>query len=437
MLNVKGENIITLNNQGRRYCCTVVLVCWLMGAMNASAVGLSALIELAVASNPAAKNSRALLAAAQANIDTAQWQYYPTPQFSVTSAAVGDNDQSYLGDDYSASIGLTQPLWSGGLISSELREAEYSYSVSDATNLQVLQDLGLEVLSAYTNWRSANLRVAAWQRSLKIHQRLYNQVKRRVTGGASSDSDLALAWARVLQTEAELVSAVADEEVAIADLVELVGQPLTISELITEQAQPIKLLGSKTNLTVAAQQTNPLIIKAVAEMDLAEAEINTVKATRMPQINLRIERQFGDLSFANTAPTNRVFVEVSSRFGAGLSGASQTSAARLRRDAALANVDVQRRQLNAVIATDYALKQSVDRRIIALQRSEQANKEVYESFERQFLSGSRSWLDLLNAARELTQTEVRLADVTVAEVLVTWRLSIISTGLGATLEKAL
>ena len=98
---------------------------------------------------------------------------------------------------------------------------------------------------------------------------------------------------------------------------------------------------------------------------------------------------------------------------------------------------MQRRQLNAVIATDYALKQSVDRRIIALQRSEQANKEVYESFERQFLSGSRSWLDLLNAARELTQTEVRLADVTVAEVLVTWRLSIISTGLGATLEKAL
>jgi adhesin transport system outer membrane protein len=170
-------------------------------------------------------------------------------------------------------------------------------------------------------------------------------------------------------------------------------------------------------------------------VELAENQIKTVTAERMPEINLRLERQFGDLSFADSSPSNRIFVEFSSRFGAGLSVRSQANSARLRLDAASANVEAARRSITAIIASEYALKKSVDRRLIALRRSEEATRDVYESFERQFLSGSRSWLDLLNSARELTQVEVRRIDVEMSSVLVSWRLSILTQGLQPTLEK--
>jgi adhesin transport system outer membrane protein len=52
---------------------------------------------------------------------------------------------------------------------------------------------------------------------------------------------------------------------------------------------------------------------------------------------------------------------------------------------------------------------------------------VSGSYERQFLAGRKSWLDVMNAARELAQTETQLADLVSTQVLVTWRL-VLNTG---------
>ncbi len=59
------------------------------------------------------------------------------------------------------------------------------------------------------------------------------------------------------------------------------------------------------------------------------------------EIYLRAERQSGNLNFANGAPENRLFVGVSSRFGAGLSGLSNVAAAPSQLMATLAEVHVQ------------------------------------------------------------------------------------------------
>ncbi|MFT4998136.1 MAG: adhesin transport system outer membrane protein [Flavobacteriales bacterium] len=400
-----------------------------------NAIELAQLISLAIENNPEAARSKSLLSAAQSDIDAAEWQYYPTPSVEVISADVSASDQSFLGDDYVATVGLVQPLWSGGLITSRVREAESSFKISNAENQQTLQDLSLRVLTAYTEWSGAHHRAKAWEEGFKIHQRLYGQVKRRTAGGASSDSDLALAQSRVLQIESELVAASAEEESALADLIELIGRSLSTAELLVQPASSLLVDFTKQVLIANAQQNNPIIQQRLAAVELAENQIKTVTAERMPEINLRLERQFGDLSFADSSPSNRIFVEFSSRFGAGLSVRSQANSARLRLDAASANVEAARRSITAIIASEYALKKSVDRRLIALRRSEEATRDVYESFERQFLSGSRSWLDLLNSARELTQVEVRRIDVEMSSVLVSWRLSILTQGLQPTLEK--
>ena len=92
-------------------------------------------------------------------------------------------------------------------------------------------------------------------------------------------------------------------------------------------------------------------------------------------------------------------------------------------------------RLRRIVQSDYALLQSFQVRINALEASLQTAIEVSESYSRQFLVGRKSWLDVMNAARDLVGIEVQLADAKSAEVFVSWRLSIIALGLDATLAE--
>ncbi|MGE0113181.1 MAG: hypothetical protein AB7S73_16610, partial [Aquabacterium sp.] len=68
-------------------------------------------------------------------------------------------------------------------------------------------------------------------------------------------------------------------------------------------------------------------------------------------------------------------------------------------------------------------------RIDALQAAQQAALEVASSWDRQFLAGKKNWQDVMNAARETTQTEVQLADAQSTAVVTSWRLAVLTQGL--------
>jgi adhesin transport system outer membrane protein len=56
---------------------------------------------------------------------------------------------------------------------------------------------------------------------------------------------------------------------------------------------------------------------------------------------------------------------------------------------------------------------------------------VSESYDRQFLAGRKTWLDVMNAARELAQTETLIADLLSTQVVASWRLSFYTRGIEA------
>jgi outer membrane protein, adhesin transport system len=73
-------------------------------------------------------------------------------------------------------------------------------------------------------------------------------------------------------------------------------------------------------------------------------------------------------------------------------------------------------------------------RLASIQASLKAAADVSASYDRQFLAGRKSWLDVMNAARELAQTETQLADLQSTQVVVTWRLAAYSRGIDAVSE---
>ena len=87
------------------------------------------------------------------------------------------------------------------------------------------------------------------------------------------------------------------------------------------------------------------------------------------------------------------------------------------------------------VLSDQALALSTDIRVVATQGAMRAAADVSDSYDRQFLAGRKSWLDVMNAARELSQNETQLADLLSTQLTATWRLAIYTSGVAAVIEK--
>jgi adhesin transport system outer membrane protein len=404
-------------------------------SISASAQKLENLIALALSSNPLTKSQQTLVESAKVGVDSAKWQFYPTPSVSVEMANTSSSDLLYQGDKR-VSIGrIQQPLWTGGRLSAGVNKAEAGLAVSQASLEEARLQLGLRVVQAYGDWLSAHLKTLANEKSLATHIRLHDQVKRRVNEGTSANSDLTLAIARLEAISAELTAVRAQGEVAIARLGQFLGNPVDAASLMKEVASPYSLTGNMQGVLEQAIDINPSIIKAQATARVQEVVIDEKRADLSPEVFVRAERQYGNYTFANGPPENRFFVGLTSRFGAGLSTFSSIEAARLQHNAALTDIEVQTRAVNEQVLSDYALAQSIASRIAAVYKSLSAANDVLSSYNRQFLAGRKSWLDVMNAARELTQTETQLADLHATQVVVTWRLGAYTRGIGALTEE--
>ena len=408
-------------------------VVWLCAVLPLSvhAQILEQLIASALASHPSAQAQRALVQSAEAGVDSARWQFYPTPSVSVETASASAADRLYRGDNRVATLRLQQPLWTGGRLTAGMDKAAAGLAVSQAALEEVRLQLGLRVVQTYGDWLSAHLKTLANEKSLATHVRLREQVERRITEGVSARSDLVLAVARLEGISADVTAARALGEIALARLAQLLGSPVDGAALTAVLAHPRALDGSAQALRERAIGINPTVTKAQAQARVQEAVVDERRADLYPEVYARMERQYGDYNVANGAPQSRLFIGLTSRFGAGLSSLSNVAAARTQHAAAVSEIEVQSRTVSEQVLADFALGLSAASRMASIQASLGAAEDVSASYDRQFLAGRKSWLDVMNAARELAQTETQLADLQSTQLVVTWRLAAYARGIDA------
>ncbi len=393
----------------------------------AQAQVLESLLTAALETHPATVSQRAVISSAEASLESARWQFFPTPSASVESVNTSATDPAYRGSTQVSTLRLQQPLWTAGRLAAGTDKAEAGLNYNQAGLQEVRQQLSGKVLQAYTEWLSAHLKTRANEASQASHVRLREQVQRRLEEGIAAQSDVVLAQGRLDTINADVTASKAMRDIALARLGQLVGKPLEAPALESALANPKALMPNPQTVIEQALSISPTLQKAKHFAQQQLAVVNERNADLKPEVYARLERQYGNFSYANAAPESRFFVGLTSRFGAGLSTASNLQAARAQYDAAVAEIDVQTRLVNEQVSSDLVLAQSGQSRIASMEIALSAVKELAESYDRQFLAGRKSWLDVMNAARELAQTETQLADLVSTQVLVTWRL-VLNTG---------
>jgi adhesin transport system outer membrane protein len=99
-----------------------------------------------------------------------------------------------------------------------------------------------------------------------------------------------------------------------------------------------------------------------------------------------------------------------------------------------AEVESSRRNLIEQVTLEHVSALAQLQRRQSLEAGLSLTRDMVASWDRQFLAGRKTWVEVMNAARELAQAQTALAEVNVAYVMATWRLAVLAEGVPAVLS---
>lgn len=375
-------------------------------------------LSAALTEHPTLRVKQAEIAAATSDVATARWQYWPTPSISVNrpdKALIAGTDRSVT------MVGLKQPLWTGGRLGASVAYAEARNQTAQVVYEETRRDLAIETIQAWGEVCSARSRVAVYQASVEAHQKFLRQIQRRTDSGLSVQSDTALASSRLDAVQADLSSAQAALRSALERLRtltdQLPSQPLALPDTLL----PTALMDEDVQ---KALHIDPGLKRLQSEMLELRAQMDSVKSNYWPELSASVSQRHGDV----TGKVNQIAVGFESKWGAGLSNTSALQASAQRLQAKQEEVEYRTRKLTEQIRSDQQQLQASRARMQAFRQALTSANAVAESWDRQFAAGKKSWQEVMNAARESTQTEIQLVDAISSTAVLDWRLAVLTQG---------
>lgn len=371
-------------------------LCWLaLGVHAQERWTLDRLLSQTLGKHPLVQEKRAAQAAAQADVDAAEWQRYPSPSVEATSASGQDQGGNILRID--------QPLWTGGRITANIDLARARHEAASAVVSEVQLDLAYKVVAATSEvWRQTRRRQAQ-QATVQEHERLRDMIQRRVDQEVSSVADQRLANARLLAVRNDLSLTVLSLDTALLQLTQLAGEPVQtlVEQGLDSDASPPEL----ALVVFEALSSSPTLRRLNMESRQAELDIDVRKAAYQPQLLLRYQN-----SRINGVNDQQGLLVLQAQPGAGLSAYSAVLASQARRDGARSAKEAAERDLRERATQLWREWASAHDRASNASEARSMAQDVSASYARQYTAGRKTWLDTLNAAREATQSELALID---------------------------
>ncbi len=404
-------------------------------AMPAQAGTMIDLINLSFAGNPLLQSQAQLVQATQADIKGANWQFFPTPSVSVEQVNASQQDSSYNSKDGRVlTFRLQQPLWTAGRLSAGVTRAEAAAAAAQAQMEETRQQLALRTVQVWGEWKAGQQKSLALQDSVRTHQRLSALIRRRVEGGVSAVADDVLAQGRLEQTQGDAAAAQAQLASALARLEQLTGKRMANEQMEAYVVRPVEPIGELPELIERAWRNSPTVLKLQAQIKQQQMDVQIRKAQLLPEVYARAEHQQGSFAASGPNSANRFFIGLSASPGAGLSAQSGVDAAMARLQALQAEEESTRRNLIEQISLEHVSVRTQAQRRASLLAGLASTQAMVESWDRQFLAGRKTWVEVMNAARELAQAQTALAEVEAAYVVSSWRLTVLSEGVPAVLS---
>jgi len=104
------------------------------------------------------------------------------------------------------------------------------------------------------------------------------------------------------------------------------------------------------------------------------------------------------------------------------------AALQVKRNSTLEEIEAAQRSVIESVQTEYINAIASKSKLAALRLNLESSQELQLAWERQFINGKKSWIDVMNAARETAQAELAIVSNDMALLQTYWRLHILAHG---------
>ncbi|NDV62866.1 TolC family protein [Puniceicoccales bacterium CK1056] len=379
-------------------------------------------IQLARANNYAIQQAEAQLEEAEGRSMTARAGRLPAVDLVASYSRIDENrletfGGSAFGDSqsWSADIQATQPLYTGGAVTSSIRGTRAAQSSAEAQFNQTLQDAMLAVHQSWYAVLLAREEVVVRAASIELLQKQLKQAEDRFETGSVSRFDLLRAEVALANGRPPYIRAQNQYRLTIVDLLQVLGleAPAGTDPEIEGELVYAPLEMDLAEALSIAKQNRPEFLSLDKLIEASEAEVKGAKAGYLPNLNLVAgygvqKSNFSD-ELDDTVEGWTVGVQGSWRIwdakatkGSVLSARSRLRQSELARDELDLQVGTEVRQALSSIQEAKELVES-SRKVV-----EQA-EEVLSLAEDRYSVGSAIQLEVLEA--QLSLTEARTNEV--------------------------
>ena len=383
---------------------------------------LSTALQAAVRLNPSVKSKIAELKSLGYKLDEAEAGRLPS--FSISAQSMYNND-----DNYGVARGQV-PIYSFGKINGSIKVAEQGIDVGRLSLLQVQRQLIEDTAAAYNSYWGIKQRINIAQDNVEEHNRFYQLISRRQEGGVASAADVRLALSRLLQAQAQLEQIKGAAAKAQNEL-----QSLTQIAIFADKPieQALVALPAEQDPIKVAQDIDARVKVRAAELELTKKEANLRKAERMPTLYARYDKYINPKN--DYSSDNKVgLVLEGSLDGLGIIGQKRAAAAEAQIAVAEENLEDTRNEIKRRVS-NLVTERGIQNNIISsYEQSTEEMEETLKSIIRQFDAGRKSWIDVLNFQRELTDMRHQLVQAKTNWMEVSLRIAAINGRLDSAAE---
>jgi len=385
----------------------------------AGAESLNDALVLAYQSNPTLQGERAQLRALNEGYVQAMSGF--RLQASASAEFDYTKNPSTLESEYdaaSASVSLSQPIYTGGLVTAQVRAAMADILSGRQKLRQTEAQVFQSVIQAYVDVRRDQQGLKIAQDNVDVLRRQLDETQARLEVGELTRTDEAQAQARLAQAHAQLATAEAQLEVSRSNYVEVVGQ--SPGDLAPET--PLPELPASLDLAFAgADRNSPAILAADFAERATAARVAVAKAANRPTLSVRAT--LGDSGVpAVSEPYAAYQTQIPGMYSQNITASAVftqplftggLNSSRIRE--ALENDNTQRiaveqarRQTTQAVAQAWYQLTASRANAEADERQVSADQVAFDGARQEAQGGLRTTIDVLNAEQELHQAELAL-----------------------------
>ncbi len=380
----------------------------------ASAQSLDQALAMAYTNNPTLNAQRAGTRATDETVPQALSGYRPTlnataqagPEYAKQQAS-GVKTNGWLWPRAFA-LNAAYTLFNGFVTANQTRNAESQVRGSRETLRNTEQSVMLNGVTAYMNVIQAIALLDLQNQSLAAFQQELRATRDRFNVGEVTRTDVAQAEARVADAQYQVSQAVANLSTAKANYRQVIG--VEPGKLTTPRPIEGTLPPSVDKVIATGLSNHPAVKASEFAVDAAMFQVKVAEGGLAPNLSLQgqlsqsYDQNFSVDSQSGAAVTLNLSVPI---YQGGVEYANIRQAKELLTQARI-EVDVNRDTIRAQAVQYWGALQAAKAQIQAAQASVAANTLALEGVREEWRVGQRTTTDVLNAQRDLTNSQSSL-----------------------------